>query len=86
MPSAGKPYEGFGRRMKAARTLRGLSHKAVAEAIGLTSAAVEKWEQGWGLPGTPTLMRLCAEVLLVSADWLLFDRADLPHPEQQRPA
>lgn len=68
--------DGFGARLKQARTARGLSQAGLATALGaaphgaVTQSAVSYWESGKNLPTVETLCELCA-VLGVSADRLL---------------
>lgn len=40
--------------IRALRTQKGLTQKALAEAIGVGDKAVSKWERAWGAPMCPS--------------------------------
>jgi ParB-like chromosome segregation protein Spo0J len=52
----------YGQRLKAAREARGLASKEVAEAVGVSTSAVQKFQNGRARPGVETRAKL-AEVL-----------------------
>ena len=56
--------------IKALREQRGLTQRALAEAVGVTDKAVSKWESGRGLPDV-SLVESLAEALGVSVSELL---------------
>lgn len=56
--------------VKALREQRGLTQRALAEAVGVTDKAVSKWESGRGLPDV-SLVESLAEALGVSVAELL---------------
>ena len=56
--------------IRALRTQKGLTQKALAEAIGVGDKAVSKWERGLGLPQMETAIRM-ADVFGVSLDYLM---------------
>ncbi len=62
--------ENFKNRLKAMRADRGISQSALAQAVGVTRAAVNAWELGKGYPNALCLVQL-AKYLNVSADYLL---------------
>ena len=66
----------FGEKLKAARKNIGLSQEELAELIGVSRAAVAKWETDNGLPDIENL-RAVAKLLDVSTDYLLDDGAAL---------
>jgi transcriptional regulator with XRE-family HTH domain len=57
-------------RLALARKKAGLSQPALARQLGLTAGAVGRWEAGFATPELKRLQRI-AELLHVSADWLL---------------
>lgn len=61
------------------RKKAGLSQEALAERIGVSRQAVSKWETGDAEPELSKL-RLLAQVLGVSADYLLNEAEDAPEP------
>lgn len=62
--------EDFKNRLKAMRADRGISQSALAQAVGVTRAAVNAWELGKGYPNALCLVQL-AKYLNVSTDYLL---------------
>jgi len=62
----------FGRRLAAARVWRGLEPKQVANALGVSAEAINRWERG-GLTRPPAKgqLRLLAEVLEQPESWIL---------------
>lgn len=62
----------FGEKLKEARKKNGLSQEELAELIGVSRAAVAKWETGKGLPDIENL-KAAAGLLDVSIDYLLED-------------
>jgi transcriptional regulator with XRE-family HTH domain len=69
----------FAERLTAARTLRGLSRKALAKAADLSLTAVSSLESGQ-VPSVATVERL-AKVLKISPGWLAFG-AEPSNPAQ----
>jgi transcriptional regulator with XRE-family HTH domain len=65
----GTAAQGVGERIKLARQKNGLTQKALAKKLGVTSGAVGQWEIG-GAPATERLV-MVADCLGVSLDWLL---------------
>ena len=78
------------RRLKAARDRRDIDQKAVAAAVGVSPAAVSRWENGETIPRDDVLVRL-AEYFGVTASWLRYGEGNgtgapkLPLREPQRP-
>lgn len=62
----------FGEKFKEARKKTGLSQEELAEIIGISRAAVAKWETDKGLPDIENLKAI-AKLLDVSIDYLLDD-------------
>ncbi len=60
----------IGRFIAERRRARGMTQRALAEALGVSDRAVSKWECGGGLPELANLLPLCA-LLGVTADELL---------------
>jgi transcriptional regulator with XRE-family HTH domain len=62
----------FPERLAALRKQRGLSQRALAEAVGVHLTQVQRYEGGAGQP-TLNVIRRLARALSVSADVLVFD-------------
>lgn len=60
---------GFGQRLRTARTERGLTQRELANKLGITEQAVSKWERGANLPDTEMLDGI-SQVLDCSLDYL----------------
>jgi transcriptional regulator with XRE-family HTH domain len=60
----------LGQRIREARTKRGLTQSALAQAIGAREAQVCNWERDKHKPAAETVASL-AEALDKSSDWLL---------------
>lgn len=67
--------EKIGVRIRSKRSEIGLSQKALAEAVGVSPPAINRFEKGIKLPSIDTLAKL-AKALGVSADFLLGSAAD----------
>ena len=68
----------FGKRLRYARLIRGLSQDALARIVGVyKSANVSVWEIGRRSP-TPSNGKKLAEALDCSPGWLLFGEGDKP--------
>jgi transcriptional regulator with XRE-family HTH domain len=65
----------IGERIRKKRLERGLSQKALAEAVGVSPPAINRFEKGIKVPSIDTLAKL-AKTLGVSADFLLGSGAD----------
>lgn len=63
------------KHLRQLRKARGYSQKDLAEKLGVTIAAVSKWETGYTEPSIDVINNLCA-VLGSTADYLL-DRTDI---------
>jgi transcriptional regulator with XRE-family HTH domain len=50
--------EAFRQRLRQARSVMGLSQRAVAGAVGRTASAVWQWEEGRGAPDPQTVTKL----------------------------
>ncbi len=81
--------ENFKTKLKSLRTDRGISQNALAQAIGVTRAAVNAWELGKGYPNAVCLVQL-AKYLNVSTDYLLglttscsIDISQMPQNERE---
>ena len=59
----------IGKRIKALRNRDGVTQEKLADAIGVTSQAISKWENGHTLPDVSMLPRI-ADVFGVSMDEL----------------
>ena len=66
----------FGEKLKEARKNAGLSQEELSERIGVSRAAVAKWESGYGLPDIDNLKAISG-LLDVSIDYLLDDGTKL---------
>ena len=62
---------GFTDRLNKAISDIGMSQKQLAENIGMERKAVSMWVNGYSMPNSLILARIC-KVLSVSADYLLF--------------
>ena len=68
---------GFADRLNKAISDIGMSQKQLAEKIGMERKAVSMWANGYSMPNSLILARIC-KVLNVSADYLLFgERGDV---------
>lgn len=67
------------------RSVRGLRQEDLAEATGVTQAAVSEWESGKSRPATDKLVKLAA-VLGVTVDALLSDAQPAASAPEQSPA
>ena len=65
------------------RKQKGLTQEQLAEAMGVSVAAVSKWEQGQSLPEIPMLMEL-ADFFDLSVDALLGLPAARKRPQEHR--
>jgi transcriptional regulator with XRE-family HTH domain len=65
----------IGTRIRKKRSERGLSQKALAEAVGVSPPAINRFEKGIKTPSIDTLAKL-AKVLGVSTDFLLGSGAE----------
>lgn len=70
-----------GELIRALRTQRGLTQKALAEAVGVGDKAVSKWERGFGCPDVSLLPEL-SKVLGVGLDALLSGELDANDQER----
>ena len=66
----------FGEKLKEARKNTGLTQEELAELIGISRAAVAKWETDKGLPDIENLKSI-AKLLDVSIDYLLDDGSSI---------
>jgi len=64
----------FSKRLRTARTEKGLTQSRLAEMCGLPPNAVTKYETEVAVPSVETLKKL-AEALEVSTDYFVFDHA-----------
>lgn len=64
----------IGSRLRERRIERGLNQKAVAEAAGVTNAAVSKWESNGGQAMSAVVALRLAEQLNVNPFWLVFGK------------
>ena len=64
----------LGRRLAAARELKDLTQKHVADAVGVEKATVSSWESGRNMPN-PFALRALAKIYGQSVDALLWDGA-----------
>ncbi len=75
---------GIGKRLKRRRVEQGLSQKVIAEAAGVTNAAVSKWESNGGHAMSAIVALKVSKILEVSPFWLIFgvgganDRIEAP--------
>lgn len=60
----------FGRRVKASRSLVGMTQQQLAELIGASSVAISNWENNTAQPNVSMLRALC-QTLNVSPVFLL---------------
>lgn len=60
----------FGKRLRAARLARKLTQQNVADILGMTVNAYQKYEQSERSPSLETLIKL-ADLYAVPIDWLL---------------
>lgn len=68
------PQSTFADRVKAARLVKGLTQKDVAEAVGVTLQSVRDWERRGAIPNSKRLIPL-AGVLAVPVSWLVTGKA-----------
>ena len=69
--------DSFGKRLRHARELRGLTQREIAEFFGIKRPNISKWEADEYMPEAEKLPALC-ELLGVSADWLQAGKGDTP--------
>lgn len=62
--------DGFRERLISARSIKGLSQQALAEASGVAAAQVSRYESGKSLP-RPEVVAKLSRALVVDFDWLL---------------
>ena len=74
----------FNKQLRALRKERDLSQEALAEAVGVSRQAVQKWESGHGYPETETLM-LLAKTLGVTLDCLMYGAGVEPPTQAAAP-
>ena len=60
----------IGKRIKAARTFHKLTQQKVADVLGMTINAYQKYEQSERSPSLETLVKI-ADLFQVPTDWLL---------------
>lgn len=65
---------GFGKAIKIARVVNGLTQAELAEKLKVTQAAVSHWEQGLGMPSVKQIPMI-AEALKVSVAELFGEKA-----------
>ena len=81
MPANGKlDLKQMGRRIKAARTLRGVTQVEMSGELGITQGTYSQYEHGTVTIGADKLALICA-ILDVDADWLL----GTPHGQGRGP-
>ena len=68
----------FPERLKTTRIERSLSRSQLASLLGVTEAAISRWESGSREPSFTRLVELC-DALDVTSDYLL-GRAETPPP------
>jgi transcriptional regulator with XRE-family HTH domain len=66
----------IGSRLRRRRIERGLNQKAVAEAVGVTNAAVSKWESNGGQSISAIVALKVSELLNVNPFWLIYGTGD----------
>ena len=72
----GIDYKAIGKRLKAARTTKGMKQEDVANILDTTQSYISGIENGANKPGLATLIKLC-RIYEVSFDYILLD--NLPH-------
>ena len=60
----------FGKRLRAARMARNFTQQYVADTLGMTVNAYQKYEQSEIFPSLVTLVKL-ADLFTVPTDWIL---------------
>jgi transcriptional regulator with XRE-family HTH domain len=66
----------IGARIKSKRESQKITQKKLAEKVGISAAAINKFEKGEKKPSTPVLLKI-AEVLYTTTDYLLLgDKED----------
>lgn len=60
----------FGKRLRAARMYRKFTQQYVADTLGMTVNAYQKYEQSERCPSLETLVKL-ADLFTVPTDWIL---------------
>jgi len=83
--ATGLESSGIGRRLLAARELRGLSRNGLGKAAGLSHTAIGVIEAGKVMPGVDTAEDL-ADVLRLSVCWLAYGEGDMEPLQGQRGA
>ena len=68
----------YGNRIKAYREAAGLKQSDIANAVGVSSQAVSKWETNKSEPDSEAIRKMC-EIFKVSADNLLGLNNDYPN-------
>ena len=70
----------IGEKIKKTRTENGLTQEELASKMMVSRQAITKWEADKGIPDVSNL-KLLAQLLNVSVDYLLDDCGELPHKE-----
>ncbi len=86
----GKIMGSFGARLRQKRLEKGLNQKALAETVGVTNAAVSKWESNGGTAISAVVALKLSQRLNVNPFWLVMgqggpnDKVEVP--ELSKPA
>ena len=70
----------IGKRLKRRRVEQGLNQKAIADAAGVTNAAVSKWESNGGQSMSAIVALKVSAALNVNPFWLIFGEG---HPSDK---
>lgn len=77
-----KQYEKTGALIAAARKERGLTQKALAQALHISDTTVSKWERGIGFPDVSLVEPLASALGLTIAELFAGERAAEPLPQE----
>lgn len=77
-----KQYEKTGALIAAARRERGLTQKALAQALHISDTTVSKWERGIGFPDVSLVEPLASALGLTIAELFAGERAAEPLPQE----
>jgi transcriptional regulator with XRE-family HTH domain len=80
----GRTTTSFGGRLRQKRLERGLNQKAIAEAVGVTNAAVSKWESNGGTAISAVVALKLSQHLNVNPFWLVLGLGG-PHDKVEIP-
>ena len=61
----------FGKRLKWARTEKGITQRDLEQQLGCSQSCVSRWESGQKYPKPETMLKI-SKLLGITAGWILF--------------